>query len=266
MCFSLKASLYSWFFTLCMSFVLMYLSSRNKKKIIDTWHITFLLTFTQIQVIESLIWTDINVRNNMQFFTSLIYIFLWLQPLVNIIGITIYTYENYKNHRKFLWGYVPENFNVVFIVICFTLLSMYIIIFSFVVLSTITLTINNDNVFTTIINNNGNLSWKRCGYNMFLGNSMIPIQFRSYTDYILPIIYFFGLVIVPLLSFTLEGTILTIFSFGTFIFSISIYENLFGSFWCYIAVSYSIVYLIILICRLLISKIITIRRNNYLFI
>lgn len=84
MCHSVTSNYYSWLESFISSIILLMLSvSENDKN--DLWISLFILTFTQIQVIESIIWAYIesgNIKKAIEM-TKYIVPLLWLQPVVN---------------------------------------------------------------------------------------------------------------------------------------------------------------------------------------
>lgn len=86
MCYSATSSIQSYFSTL--SLVLLMLLYYGLYSIYLLWHILFIATFSQIQLIEYFIWSSIYENNTSRniYWTSIIPALLWMQPLVQTLG------------------------------------------------------------------------------------------------------------------------------------------------------------------------------------
>jgi len=83
MCYSFESSIRAWI----ISFILCTYMLANPQKY-NNWIPLMILTFTQIQIMEAIIWTSIdkNQEANKKT-TKILFFMLWLQPLLNsLIG------------------------------------------------------------------------------------------------------------------------------------------------------------------------------------
>ena len=224
MCYSLKSSIKSWIvsFILC----LIILCNQNISNSF-TWIALFILTFTQIQIMESIIWGNLdkgkdveqNSTNDNQFITYMILFMLLLQPIVNS-GLA-YKYSTSPNSSILL---------VMFMVF------IGIIIYEF-------FTSLNDK-FETTIGENGHLVWNR--YKNTEINKYKKISFfgEAHKGKIISILYLLGL-FVPFLF--MDGAIKVIpllFGSATFLYSYKNYKDEFSSMWCFTSMATSILTLL----------------------
>jgi len=93
MCYSFESSYNGWFYTLFGVFVLLY-QNPNKTNV---WISLFVITFTQIQLIEAMIWTAIDSgdRKKADELARYLVPLLWLQPLVQTFGGYAITGNNF---------------------------------------------------------------------------------------------------------------------------------------------------------------------------
>lgn len=199
MCFSFEASIIAWFISL---FGSMYMLSDNSY---DKWIPLFILTFTQIQIMEGVIWSSINTNNTINTkATTIILFLLWLQPLFNS-----------------LIGYQQTNNNILFYL---TLLYALIILVTY-------FTLGQDHFITTE-GPNGHLVWNR--YNdqgekkSFLGPNFLEI------------LYLIGLFLPFFFLSNSMGIITIIFGLVTFLITLTYYGEEFSSMWCYLSVALTI--------------------------
>lgn len=200
MCYSFEANISAWItsFILCM-----YMLTNPEKY--PTWMPLMILTFTQIQIMEAIIWTSMDKNQDVnEKATKLLFFMLWLQPMM-----------------YFLIGYkATSNEILLYGTFFYTLILVY--------LGAAT---QNDKFISTV-GPNGHLQWNR--YNKdnkkidFIGN----VLFGS--------LYLMG-IFLPL--YLIGGTISSIailYAAITFSFDIYKYKHEFGSMWCFTAVGLSI--------------------------
>lgn len=91
MCFSFESSFHSWLYSLFLCFILLFYNN----SIQNLWIVFFVITFTQIQIIESLIWLSKDYDNEKSVLGKYIPFLLWLQPFIQTIGAYMVTKNNY---------------------------------------------------------------------------------------------------------------------------------------------------------------------------
>ena len=203
MCFSLRVSLFSWFISLI---ACIYLFNRNKKY--DRWVAMFVLVFSQIQILESLLWMSYNKSTETfenpykcQFIVFIIFYALWFQPVINFFGAYLTT----KNK------------------ICLYVTGFYILLLSYLAVQTI------QNTWSVSKGENGHFVWHRYDDKKkekpFMGNS------------ILGCIYVLGL-FLPVIFIQNRNLKLTLLTFGltTMLYLRYKYPNEWSSMWCAISV------------------------------
>jgi hypothetical protein len=234
MCFNFKTSITAWFITfiLC-AYMLM------EPKDYGFWIPLFILTFTQIQILEAIIWSDLksslinsfdpiahssfsplldlNTDINNQA-TKIILVMLLVQPLFNS-----------------LLGYVTTKNRT---------LMYYTIIFSAVLLYQVII-LKDDKFFSTI-GVNGHLVWRRyhngIELSQFLGSNLMNF------------LYVFGL-IIPFLYMRnkLKYIIISIIVFTCFATYYN-YNSEFSSMWCFYAMVTSLITIVFVELKKLINK------------
>lgn len=207
MCYSFESSISSWIvsFLIC-SYMLV------NPQDYSYWLPLFILTFTQIQIMESILWTSLesdNIRVN-EITTKLLSFMLWLQPLMNIILA-------YKHSEASILLYG---------------IYLYIIIILYHYLSSRT------DKFISTIGPNKHLEWNRYDidnnkYDFVLG------------DRYMSMIYLIGL-FGPFLFMEDKMKYISFLFFGsTFFLSYVKFKSEFGTMWCYYSVFASILALAI---------------------
>lgn len=86
MCYSATSSIQSYFSTLSLVFLMLLYYRLQSTYLL--WHILFIITFSQIQLIEYFIWSSIYENNTPRnsYWTSIIPSLLWLQPFIQTLG------------------------------------------------------------------------------------------------------------------------------------------------------------------------------------
>lgn len=208
MCFSFESSIKSWFLALAGC---LFLLAFSKNKNLSIWISAFTLTFTQIQVLEAIIWKTLEANKNADVSNIARYIpvLLWCQPFIQSIFGYIYT----KN--------------------------IFLLYLSFVYLFMIFMELNSSDTIKIQISKSGHLVWKRYrdGKPIYLlGDNMI-----------VGLIYLFGL-LAPLFFIDNEHFITKIgligFGVMSLLYSFTYGPDEFSSMWCYIAVNYILVAII----------------------
>lgn len=203
MCYSFKSSITAWLFSL-ISCIYM-LSSSNY----NNWIPLFILTFTQIQIMEAVIWTSMGKNNEVNSqATKLILFLLFLQPLLN-------SYIGYKNTN-----------NDILLYLCI----FYILIIIYYYFST-----KNDKFLSTV-GPNHHLVWNRSNNDgktkQFFGNGIFALIYL--VGMFLPFLFYKGKM----------GIITIIFGLVTFILTAINYKDEFSSMWCYSSVLLSFIALV----------------------
>lgn len=195
--FFFESSINSWFYAVISIIILLFLSQSR----LAVWISVFTLTFTQIQLIEAMIWKNIKDYSNNKLI-KYISILLWFQPLVQC-----------------LFGYLYSN----------NPLMLYL---SFIYIIIILKELKSTDTFSVTISNKGHLMWNRFENNkkiFILGNSNLYILLYL-TGMILPLI----LIENQLAKYLLLG-----YGLGALLYSILNYsENEVGSLRCYHSVNY----------------------------
>jgi hypothetical protein len=167
------------------------------------WLPIFILTFTQIQIMEAIIWTSID-SNNLdinQKTTRLLSFMLWLQPLMSILLA-----YNDSNESILLYG-----------------AAMYIMVIVFHYYRSRT------DKFVSIVGENGHLEWNRFDkngdeYTFVLGGEWAIV------------LYMIGIVVPFLYMKGRMKYISLVFFGGTFLLSLLKFKKEFGSMWCFYSV------------------------------
>ena len=206
MCYSYQSSLSGWLIAFVLSIYM--LANGN---IYNKWVPIMILTITQIQIMEAIIWaTDSYVINSNA--TKLISYLLLLQPLVN-------SYMGYKyTDNKLL----------------LLLFVLVLIVFLYNAISS-----RYDKFYSTIGANN-HLNWNRIDYSTGEKKNIIG-------NFLIQIIYVLG-AIVPIFFLDKKNrAVLLIFISISLFYSYYYYNKTseFGTIWCYLAVYASVISLIV---------------------
>lgn len=224
MCYNFEVSIISWFSCLLLSFAIFYFSSYLNfiDRLKYVWFGCFILTFTQIQVIEAIIWaTKSHYINNLA--TQMIFYALWCQPLINMIGLLI-NKSNIKNANK------SELLLYRLCVIYYLFIMLYATFFM------------DTQYFESTIGTNGHLVWNKCMGRDFCDYFLSVIDTEIYSiNAFIGFTYLFGLIVPPALSFTLEGYITTFYTCLSFTATKMLYSpEEYASMWCFSAIGYSL--------------------------
>jgi len=199
MCHSFGASIGAWILAFILS-IFMLINSN----VYGNWIPLFILTFSQIQILEAIIWSN-GDQNSMA--TRLIVYFLLLQPLVNS-----------------LLGYVNTKQKIL-------LYSTFVYLF---LLGYHHITSKNDQ-FDSTIGPSGSLVWNRY-------HDGKKVNF--FNSDIISVVYLIGLFLPFLFMVGNEKYIPIIVGLVTFIWNLKYNPQEFGSKWCYAAVSMAVIMLI----------------------
>lgn len=206
MCLSTKQNLHNWYTALIGAFILLSRSPGSKHHMTNIWTSIFTLTFTQIQVIESIIWSHVEENNYKKANELARYIvpLLWAQPLMQTVMAYLNTFDS-------------------------KLLALAGVYLSILIYQT-ELAFTTD-TFDIKITDSKHLAWDRVR-----DGEVIPVLGGGLLHYI----YLFGLLYG--LSFIEDRIMmlsLIIFAIISFIISYYYYpDNQFGSVWCYVSVGY----------------------------
>jgi hypothetical protein len=208
MCFDSRSSLLAWSLSYTIAW---YLFDRNKNY--DRWIAGFIIIFSCIQLLEGGIWTmienhkDHSIEIN-DLLTRLILIVLLMQPFLQ-------TYLGYKYTNSKILG-----------VMCFVFFAMIIWGFYRIYKS-------KPGDFNSTVGPKGHLQWN---------DKQSPDSFIGWVS----ILYMIGM-FLPLFFMSYDkGIPLFLIGLATFIYSLWIAgPNEVGSYWCFVAVAYSLVALII---------------------
>jgi len=203
MCFNYETSITIWLVSL---FVSSYMLLNTDQY--DNWIPIFILTYTQIQIMEAILWSSLNNKTINHKTTKLLSFLLLCQPLVHCI-IAYYKTKN----QAMLYA---------------------IAIFSIVLLYHFFSTMHDQ--FQSTVGPHGHLIWNRYDEQ---GNS------KNLLGKGVTILYLIGLLVPLFLMNNMTMKIATIFFItGSLLFS-SQYGAELGSLWCYIAALYPIIVLIL---------------------
>lgn len=208
MCYNFETSIYSWFIALFMSLLLVLRNNSME----NVWIMAFILTYTQVQILEAIIWTDINKtddgsKKRVADITKLILLAILAQPLINS-----------------LFGYFATGNSLLFY-----MTILYIIIWLYM-FNTI-----KSYEFNSRIGPNGHLIWEKTKNGKT--SSLFGDEF-----YYIGIIYLIGLFLPQLfMENKLKGYLFTGFGIISAIYSQIKYPQEMGSMWCFIAVFGSII-------------------------
>lgn len=225
MCFSFQASILAWFIALFTSFIILYFSAFISKKIKYIWFAIFLLTFSQIQIMEAILWSTENYKIN-NFITIMIYYLLWLQPLINVLGLFLYKYSIIKlSFTTILYYLLP--------IIYYSFIMIYSLFFM------------DNSHFMSHVNNNNHIIW--CNsvdkYNYFLNG----FTNNKILNFFIGSSYMIGLILPPALTFDYDGVIIMVYSLLSYLFTKMLFLiDEYASVWCYIAIGYSFVCIVCL--------------------
>lgn len=191
MCYNFDISLNTWFFVL---FLCIYMILNYQQYTL--WIPIFTLIYTQIQLLEAILWANIKNLEINEKTTKYISYLLWAQPLANFI--LAYNYSKNVDLIK------------------------YIIIYSFI--NIYNYTSAQSDTFISTIGENGHLVWNRINnsHNIsILGNNLFNI------------IYLYGMLVPFLYMDSNEKYIPLSIGILTFFNTITKYNKEFGSMWCY---------------------------------
>jgi hypothetical protein len=192
MCHNKEVSTISWFGALLASLYLFFRGNPG-----DNWIGSFTLTFTQMQVIEALIWaTD---RKD-AFFNKLIPPALWAQPLIG---------------SAFMYHSGVQNDYVLSAIVAYTVIFI--------------LSIYDKTPIKVDIGPNGHLQWKRENDIGILGGTC------ESSNNILNVFYFLGLFIPFLFIKTSAKLPLFAYGIGTYLYTIKVYPYESNSLWCWMS-------------------------------
>lgn len=212
MCYSYQSSIVSWLVASASSIYML----ANPEQYY-TWIPLFILTFTQIQIFEAVIWASMGANNGAnQYVTALLPYLLLAQPLVN-------SYLGYKTTNE----QVLKDLSYVFAIV--------IVVYYFM---------TKGSTYITTIGKNGRLVWNRyagssgtvAGSNVnvaFLGNGLIIILYL--VGLFMPMFY------IPDKTMRMIAILYTL---GTLLFTMYSYKEEMSSMWCYMAVWISLLALI----------------------
>jgi hypothetical protein len=204
MCYSLKVSLVSWFISL---FACLFLFHRNHKY--DRWIATFVIIFSQIQILESLLWMSYNRQTETfenpqrtQLVLFVMFYALWFQPTLNFFGAYLSTGNRYA-----LIG-----------------TGFYLLVMSYLT------TITKQNTWSVTVGPHGHLVWHRLNTEQESHPTFVGSQIFSY-------IYALGL-FLPLIFIQDQVLLLTLGIYGlvTMVYLRLKYPQEWSSLWCLISV------------------------------
>ena len=209
MCYSFESSYNNWLLSLITAAVLI-LSNRANDSINRTniWTGLFTLTFAQVQIIEALIWNELNHANpdsdKLHQLTGYLPVLLMAQPLVQSIGAY----------------YLSQDAAVI-----------PLILFNLSMLLYQTYTVKRDR-FNSVIGPNGHLIWQRFNASgesqSIFGDSVFAYLYV--VSLLLPIFWIPNRIIrISLIVYGLASLFYSLYSVPEF-----------GSYWCYIAIGYGI--------------------------
>lgn len=212
MCYSFESSYNNWLLSLIIIVYLILNEKDARFKNTDVWVALFTLTFGQIQIIEAMLWNELGKDNpdkkTIQRTAKYIPALLLAQPLIQCLCCYFVTKNNYM--------------------LCLTFVYLGLLLYE---------TAKKDVIDVTIGPNN-HLVWKRYDSN----NSVLPLFGNVYVGYA----YMFGL-IVPLffINDTVIRNVLVAYGVGSMIYSLYRYNyEEFSTNWCYVAIGYSVVYIV----------------------
>ena len=198
MCIDQQTSLNSFLLSIFASIFLIF---RNNT--FDIGNAVFIISFTTIQLLEYFIWKNINIPENNEYYTRLIPLVLFIQPIVQ----TYFAYKFTLNNTLY------------------NLLIVYIIMFVYIFV-----TINNFNYQSTI-GPNKHLIWYKI-------DKITKEQSTVIKRHVLGYIYLIGMGI----GLWYTGNYLLL-SYGILSFMyifINYPEDEFSSMWCFVAIVYSL--------------------------
>ena len=209
MCYSTMSNYYSWLISLFGSIGLLILGIL-KKDYNYFWLSGFALTFTQIQVIEIILWSNIENNNikNAKNMAKYIPLLLWLQPFINSLLGYIVTKNKYLLYSTLVFGLLLsiDSHN-----------SFY----------------NSD--FDLKIGKNNHLVWIRDNNNKILSN------------YLFASLYLIGLV-MPFLFLenkSLKTMILVYYALSILFLNVKYESDEVNSVWCFVSVT--LIYLLLFV-------------------
>ena len=198
MCISYEASISAWFIAFLAS---VYMLANNS--VYDIWLPLFILVFTQIQIVEAIIWVSMSTNDNINSSSTKILSFLlWLQPFINSYIAFTQTGNSFLLAMTIFYG--------------FMLIYHY---FS-----------SSQDKFISTVGPNGHLVWNRYSED---GEQVTHVLGSGFMTFI----YLFGLFVPFLFMENVLMRNITIF-IGLLTFTITIinYQSEFSSMWCFTAV------------------------------
>jgi len=200
MCYDYKSSIIAWLIGSGSSIYML-----SNPDIYNNWIPLFILTYSQIQILEAFLWKSLDDMEANGYVTSIIPYFLLIQPLMN-------SYLGYKTTNNDILYYMT---------LIYTLLIIYYAI------------ISKQSTYQSTVGIDGSLVWRRYDNSgkegMLLGN------------WIIAILYLLGLFIPlffipdPMMRYTA-----TSYAIITFAFMLYYYGKDLSSRWCYIVIGMSI--------------------------
>lgn len=215
MCISLKTSFSAWIIALISSIVILLINNDQEKKYY-IWIAIFILVFSQIQILESLLWMNINNPTNNSkeinsWLTKMILFALWMQPLFNC----------------FVGYSVTKEKQLLYLSILYFGISIYIYFYA------------QNKTFATIVGQNHHLEWKEIN-----DGKMQPLFANGF----LGALYLFGL-IYPFFFIKVNyiRNFLIFFAIISFVLVFIFYRNShdFPSMWCFVAITAGPLFLLI---------------------
>jgi hypothetical protein len=201
MCYSFESSLHNWFISLGLS-----LSLLVKPSLENVWLSAYTLTFTQMQILEAIIWKIIKSGGNPNDMGKYIVFALIAQPLINSMFGFIATKNKY-------------------------LLWMTIIYILMLIIESKRL---KNNTFKIFVGPTGHLVWQRYENNEWISILGHPINKYLYlVGLTLPLCF----VQTPIMKYASVISVMT-----SFLYSYKNYnDEEFSSMWCYISVGFILV-------------------------
>lgn len=195
MCYSFEVNITTWMVSFLLCFYML-----ASPQYYDGWLPLFILVFTQIQIIEAVIWATDNQENNEKA-TKILSFMLWLQPLLSC-----------------LLGYIYTSNNILFY---FSIFYVFVLLYH--------LGSSQKDKFLSTVGSNGHLEWNRYDEHNNLMFSVLGNKFMA-------TLYFIGMIIPFIYINSSIAKIIMIFEALTAVISVK-YRNQFGSMWCYVSVS-----------------------------
>ena len=203
MCYSFHSSLIGWLVGTGASIYML-----SQPDIYNNWISLFILTYSQIQIFEAILWSSLEKKDINSYTTSIIPYLLLVQPLIN-------SYMGYQITNEKILYYMSLFY--IFLILYYAFIT-------------------RNSTYETIISKNGTLDWNRYEGEQkvqFLGNAFVGV------------VYLLGL-FIPLFfipNVTMRYIAIT-YAFVTFFYMLYIYRSELSSRWCYAVIWLSILALI----------------------